>query len=323
MQQEIKAKVLAGEGISREEAFELAGRPFEELGELLDLVREVRKLFCGTDIDVCSIMNARSGLCGEDCRFCAQSSHYNTGAEVYPLISPEKVLEKARRMEAAGANRYSLVISGRGIRERDFEKILDIYRILRAETSLMLCASLGIIGYEKARRLKDTGVTMYHHNVETGRRYFPSICTTHTFNERVDAIKAVQSAGLEVCSGGIIGLGEIMDDRLDMVLELRELGIRYVPVNILNPILGTPLAGQKRLPTEEILKTVAIFRLIMPRSVIRLCGGREQLQEKQSDALLASINGIMIGGYLTIPGNEVERDMEMINAAGLKPTLIP
>jgi biotin synthase len=319
MQQEIKAKVLAGEGISREEAFELAGRPLEELGELLDLAREVRRRFYGADIDICSIINARSGLCSEDCRFCAQSSHYKTGARVYPLISPDRALEKARRMEAVGAKRFSLIISGKGIGDRDFEKVLDIFRILKAETSLSFCASLGIIGYKKALRLKDAGVTMYHHNVETGRRYFPSICTTHTFDERVDAIKAVQSAGMEVCAGGIIGMGETMEDRLDMVLEMREIGICYVPVNILNPIPGTPLSGQKRLPAEEILKTVAIFRLIMPRSVIRLCGGREQLKEKQIDALSIAVNGIMIGGYLTIPGNVVERDLEMIDSAGLKP----
>ncbi|HOV79927.1 MAG TPA: biotin synthase BioB [Bacillota bacterium] len=318
MRQEIKARVLAGEGLSGEEAFELAGWPLERLGELLELSREVRMRFSGREIDLCSIINARSGLCGEDCRFCAQSSRYNTGAEVYPLISAEKALEKARRMEASGAKRFSLIISGRGIGEKDFEKTLEIYRTLRAETRLELCASLGIIDREKALRLREAGVTMYHHNVETGRRYFPHICTTHTFEERVATIKAAQSAGLKVCSGGIIGMGEAMADRLEMVLELRELGVKWVPVNILNPIQGTPLAGQEQLSAEEILKTIAIFRLIMPRAVLRLCGGREQLGEKQVDALFAVINGMMIGGYLTTPGNEIGKDFEIIEAAGLR-----
>lgn len=316
--QEIRDKVVSGEGISPEEAFELAGWPDIKLGELLDLAREARERFCDREVDLCSIINARSGLCSEDCRFCAQSSHYLTGAEIYPLIGQEKALAKARRMEEAGARRFSLIISGRGIGDRDFEKAIEIYRVLRAETSLELCASLGIIDQGKALRLKEVGVTMYHHNVETGRRYFPYICTTHTFDERLATIKAVQDAGLEICSGGIIGMGETMEDRLDMVLELRELGVRWVPVNILNPIPGTPLAGQEQISIEEIMKTIAIFRLIMPRSVLRLCGGRERLGEKQIDALLTAINGIMIGGYLTTPGNEIDKDLEMIDAAQLR-----
>ncbi|MBE3588944.1 MAG: biotin synthase BioB [Thermoanaerobacteraceae bacterium] len=319
MWQEIREKVLAGEGISREEALQLAGRPLDELAELLDLSRQVRERFTGREVELCSIINARSGLCSEDCRFCAQSARYNTGVEIYPLIGPEKALEKARLMEAAGARRFSLVTSGRGIGERDFEQVLAIYRVLRAETRLQLCASLGIIDQEKARRLKEAGVTMYHHNLETGRRYFPHICTTHTFEERVATIRAAQAAGLSVCSGGIIGLGERMEDRLEMVLELRELGVTSVPVNILNPIPGTPLARQKSLPVEEILKTVALFRLIMPRATFRLCGGREPaLGERQKEALAVAVNGLMIGSYLTTRGNEIEKDLDMLGSMGLK-----
>jgi biotin synthase len=319
--QEIKGKVLAGEGLSPEEAFGLAGWPLERLEELLSLAQEVRERFWGREVELCSIINARSGLCREDCRFCAQSSRYRTEVEIYPLISPEKALEKARYMEIVGVRHFSLVTSGQNIEERDFKQVLEIYRMLRAETSLELHASLGSIDQEKARQLREAGVTTYHHNLETGRNYFPRICTTHTFKDRVATIRAAKSAGLAVCSGGIIGLGESMTDRLEMVLELRELGVRSVPVNILNPIPGTPLAKQKPLPVEEILKTVAIFRLIMPRSVLRLCGGREPaLKEKQAAALRLAINGMVVGGYLTLPGNEIQKDLDMLFAAGLQPS---
>ncbi|WP_341473716.1 biotin synthase BioB [Desulfofundulus thermobenzoicus] len=319
MWREIKNKVMSGEGLSREEALQLAGLPPGYLMELLDLSRQVRERFTGREVELCSIVNARSGLCSENCRFCAQSSHHKTGVKIYPLIGPEKALEKARRMEAAGARRFALVTSGRGIGEHDFEQVLAIYRVLRAETRLQLCASLGIIDQEKARRLKEEGVTMYHHNLETSRRYFPQICTTHTFEERVATIRASRAAGLSVCAGGIIGLGERMEDRLEMVLELRELGVTSVPVNILNPIPGTPLAGQKPPPVEEILKTVALFRLIMPRATFRLCGGREPaLGYRQGEALAVAVNGLMIGNYLTTRGNEIEKDLDMLGSMGLK-----
>lgn len=317
--EKIREKVLLGEGLSREEAYYLAGWPPERLGNLLDLSRQVRERFGGKEVELCAIINARSGLCSEDCFFCAQSSRYKTGVEVYPLIDAPKALEKARRMEAVGVKRFALVTSGKGIGERDFEKVLEIYRVLRAETRLELCASLGIIDEGKARRLKEVGVTTYHHNLETGRSYFPQICTTHTFEERVATVQAARAAGLNVCSGGIIGLGETMAHRLEMIFELRELGIRSVPVNILNPIPGTPLANQERLPVEEILKTLALFRLVIPQAVFRLCGGREPgLGEKQKEALAVAINGLMVGNYLTTRGNEIWEDLDMIAAAGLR-----
>ncbi len=319
MWEKIREKVLGGEGLSREEAYSLAGWPPERLGNLLDLSRQVRERFRGRDVELCAIVNARSGLCSEDCYFCAQSSRFKTGVEVYPLIDAEKALEKARRMEAAGVKRFALVTSGKGIGERDFEKVLEIYRVLRAETRLELCASLGIIDEEKAQRLKEAGVTTYHHNLETARSYFPKICTTHTFEERVATVRAAQAAGLNVCSGGIIGLGETMAHRLEMAFELRELGVRSVPVNILNPIPGTPLANQERLPVEEVLKTLALFRLIIPKAVFRLCGGREAgLGEKQKEALTVAVNGLMVGNYLTTRGNEIQEDLDMIAGVGLR-----
>ncbi|AIS51921.1 biotin synthase BioB [Thermoanaerobacter kivui] len=319
MWKKIKEKTLQGEGISQEEAYYLASWPMEKLGEIFYLSRQVRERFGGRNVELCAIINARSGLCSEDCHFCAQSSRFKTGVEVYPLIDVEKALEKAQRMEAAGVKRFALVTSGKGIGERDFEKVLEIYQVLKTKTRLKLCASLGIIDEEKARRLKEVGVTSYHHNLETGRSYFSKICTTHTFEERVATIQAARNAGLNICSGGIIGLGEIMEHRLEMIFELKKLGVMSVPVNILNPIPGTPLANQERLSIEEILKTLILFRLIIPRAVFRLCGGRERgLGENQKEALVMAVNGLMVGNYLTTWGNRIQEDLDMIAEVGLK-----
>jgi len=317
--EQIRKKVLSGENLLKEEALELAEWPLEKLDELLEISKEVREHFWKKEVSLCSIINARSGLCKENCIFCAQSSHYNTGVERYPLISPEKALEKAFQMEAAGVRHFSLVTSGRDVTGKDFNKILEIYRILQERTGLELHASLGILNEEKARQLKEVGITTYHHNLETGRNYFKNICTTHSFDDRIATIRVARSAGMEICSGGIIGMGETMTDRLEMVLELRELGVKSIPVNILNPIPGTPLENQERLQPEEILKTAAIFRLIHPRATFRLCSGRETaLKDKQTVALSTSLNGMMVGGYLTLPGEEMEKDLEMLSEAGLK-----
>lgn len=316
---QVREKVLSGENLLKEEALELAEWPLEKLDELLEMSKEIREYFWKKEVSLCSIINARSGLCGENCIFCAQSSNYNTDVERYPLISLEKALEKAFRMEAAGVKHFSLVTSGRDITGKDFKKILEIYRVLRERTGLELHASLGMIDEEKARQLKEAGVTTYHHNLETGRNYFKNICTTHSFDDRIATIREARSAGLEICSGGIVGMGETMTDRLEMVLELKELGVKSIPVNILNPIPGTPLENQERLQAEEILKTTAIFRLIYPQATFRLCSGRETaLQDKQTVALSTSLNGMMVGGYLTLSGEEMEKDLEMLSSAGLK-----
>lgn len=315
-----EAKVFSGEGLSREEILSLAGCAGAELVRVQALAGEVTRRFHGRQVDLCAIINARSGLCSEDCRFCAQSARYSTGAAVYPLIDAGTALAKARRMEAAGAGRFSLVTSGRGLTGRDFAAVLEIFRILRAETGLSLCASLGIIDGEQARRLKEAGVSTYHHNLETGRSFFPQICTTHSYGERVATIRAAQEAGLTVCSGGIAGLGETLAQRLEMALEIKELGVDSVPLNILNPIPGTPLADTKPLPPAEILKTIALFRLVLPRATLRLCGGREPgLGGRQAEALQYGINGLMVGNYLTTRGGGVKQDLAMLAKAGLTP----
>ncbi len=316
---EAKGKVISGIGLSGQEAIQLTEWPLEKLDKLLEMSKEIREYFWKKEVSLCSIINARSGLCGEDCIFCAQSSHHNTGIERYPLIGPEKALEKAFQMEAAGVRHFSLVTSGRDVTGKDFNKILEIYRILRERTGLELHASLGMLNEEKARQLKEAGITTYHHNLETGRNYFKNICTTHSFDDRIATIRVARSAGLEICSGGIIGMGETMTDRLEMVLELRELDVKSIPINILNPIPGTPLENQERLQPEEILKTAAIFRLIHPQATFRLCSGRETaLKDQQTVALSTSLNGMMVGGYLTLPGEEMEKDLDMLSKANLQ-----
>lgn len=304
-------------GLDRREALERICVPKEQIEQLLFEARGIRECHCGARIHLCAIINARSGKCSENCAFCAQSSWYHTEAPVYPVISPDEALGKAERMAEAGVERFSLVTSGARLSDREFEKILAIFATLRREIpALGLCASLGSLDEERAQALKEVGVTTYHHNIETSPRFYPNICTTHTFDSRLETIRTAQEAGLQVCSGGILGLGETPQDRVDMMFTLKECGISSVPINILNPIPGTPLESQPPLPIEEILATVSIFRLVLPSAVLRLCGGRERaLGAFQKKALETAINGLMVGNYLTTKGNPLEDDLQMVREA--------
>lgn len=319
MFKEMVDRIKDGGEITFAEALAIGELEGGDLNELFLGALKLTRHFHGNRVDLCSIMNARSGRCSEDCTFCAQSGHYSTGVSVYPLLSTEEVLEKALEMQSRGARRFALVTSGRGIAGRDFAKVLDIYKTLREKTRLGLCASLGIIDYDKARGLREAGVSRYHHNIETSRSYYPEICTTHSFEERVETIRSAGEAGLEICSGGIIGLGEKWEHRVEMAFQLKELGARSVPVNILNPIEGTPLWGSPVPAPLEVLRTAAMFRLILPGAVIRLCGGREAaLRDLQAFALLAGVNGLMVGNYLTTGGRGVEDDLQMLKDLGLE-----
>jgi biotin synthase len=316
---ELVDRIKAGGEITCAEALAIGVLEGEGLYELFLGALKLSRHFHGNRVDLCSIINARSGRCSEDCVFCAQSGHYHTGVSVYPLLSTEEVLEKALEMQSRGARRFALVTSGRGITGRDFEKVLDIYKTLREKTGLGLCASLGIIDYARARDLRDAGVSRYHHNIETSRSYYPEICTTHSFGERVETIRSAGEAGLEICSGGIIGLGEKWEHRVEMAFQLKELGVTSVPVNILTPIRGTPLQDRTVPRPLEVLRTAAMFRLVLPGAVIRLCGGREAaLRDLQSLALLAGVNGLMVGNYLTTGGRGVEDDIQMLKDLALE-----
>ena len=257
----------------------------------------------GSNISLCSIINAKSGKCSEDCRFCVQSSHYSTAAPIYPLKEAGEVVAAAREAHAVGATRFSLVTSGRGPSAGELKRIVELVAAIRAEVPIKVCASLGIMDRRGLQLLREAGVSRYHHNLETSREYFPSIATTHTFAERVATIRAAQEAGLEVCAGGIFGLGESEDDRVSMALTLKELAVDSVPVNVLLPLPGTPLSGMPPLAVADILRSLALYRLILPQVPIRLAAGRESgLADFLGVAFLAGVDGMMIGGYLTQRG---------------------
>jgi biotin synthase len=315
----LEEKVLAGQDISREEARELGRLSGSDLYYLFAAAGRIRDLQAGNKVDLCSIMNAKSGQCSENCKYCPQSAHHQTGVEVYDLLGEKAVLERAYQMEAEGARWFSLVTSGRGISKGDLVKILAIFRLLARETKLKVCASLGTIDADTASSLKEAGVSRYHHNLETAASYFPAICTTHSYQDRIDTIKACQSAGLDVCSGGIISMGETMDQRLEMAFALKDLGIRSVPLNILNPIEGTALENQAVISPREILQTIAIYRFILPQAMLRFAGGREKaLRNLQALGYLAGINAALVGSYLTTSGRTVAEDIQMIRDMGLE-----
>jgi biotin synthase len=309
------SKVMAGGKIERDEALEMAAS--RDLDGLIEASDRIRERFAGKKVQLCTIMNARSGGCEENCKFCAQSSHYFTGIPEYKLVGAEEALSLAKANEADGVERFSLVTSGRALTGEEFERVLSIYNGLHANTGLKLCASLGIISYEQAVRLRVSGVFMYHHNLETSRNYFPSICDTHSYDERVETIRSVQRAGFDVCSGGIFGLGETIEDRIDMALELRSLGVRSVPVNILNPIPGTPLENRPALSPDEFFRSVAIYRFLLPSAEIRYAGGRANLGDQMAKGYRAGISAALVGNFLTTIGNRIPQDLEMIRAAGL------
>lgn len=310
----LEEKVSVGQVISFEEAMKLTFiEEKEDIEELCNCANKVRELFCGKEVDLCSIMNAKSGRCTEDCKFCAQSSYYKTNVEVYELVSKEAALSLAKENESEGVNRFSLVTSGRGTTGSDFEKILELYEELNKEIKIDLCASLGILGYEEMLKLKEKGITMYHHNLETSREYYEKICTTHSYDERIDTINAAIRAGMLVCSGGIIGLGESFEDRVKLAFQLRELGVKSIPVNVLNPIKGTPLENAESLSQEEILKTIAIFRLVNPKALIRLAGGRNLMNEFGKNCFMSGANATITGNYLTTSGNKICDDKKMVS----------
>lgn len=315
-------KVIDGERISYLTARELAATLPENFPVLLAAAHRIRVHYCGQSVHCCSILNARSGSCSEDCAYCAQSVYHSTGVAVYPLLDAETILARARQAEKNGVSHFSLVTSGRGVDESketaDFDEIIRIFHMLGEQTRLRFCASLGSISTEQALSLKQAGVERYHHNVETSSSYYPAICKTHCYSDRIAAIRAARQGGLSVCSGGIIGMGETLEQRLEMAFELRDLEIDCVPVNILNPVSGTRMERQLPLAPLEILRTLAIFRFILPTAIIRTAGGREKnLRDLQSLALMAGVNGMLTGGYLTTGGRDSHMDRRMIEDLGM------
>ena len=277
-------------------------------------VSHLIKKFGSLTVDVCAIMNARSGKCPENCKFCAQSSHYKTGVNIYGLVDEEEIMKAAKKAAFHGAVRFSIVTAGRNISDnQEFDKILKALVRIQRELPLEVCCSLGILSYKQALALKDVGVTRYHSNIETAPSYFRNICTSHTYEDKLETIHNAQQAGLRVCSGGIIGLGEQPAHRVEMAFALKKLGIDSIPLNILTPIPGTPLENINRIKSFDILRTFAVFRFILPQALIRTAGGREVgLRSLQALALMGGVDGMMIGGYLTTSGGDATKDRQML-----------
>lgn len=313
-------KVLSGGEITPEEGERLITLPDTDTPLLLALADKIRQHFCGDAVSCCAILNSRSGSCPEDCRFCAQSSHYQTNIQSYPLLDKAAILDAAKKAKEKGASRFSIVTSGRSVREgAEFAEILRAISSIW-DAGLQACCSLGLITASQARELKRASVSHYHANIETAPSYFSHICSTHGIDDKIRLIRAVQDAGVSVCSGGILGLGESPRQRVEMAFTLKRLGIRSIPLNILTPIQGTPLAHAPQLPPLEILRAFAVFRFILPQALIRTAGGREvNLRSLQPFALTGGLNGLMIGGYLTTKGNDQSADMEMLRDLGRKP----
>jgi len=303
--------------LSRDDARDLL--QVEDIHDLLYGANRLRQRFKGNTVDFCSIVNARSGKCSENCRFCAQSSHHDTKALTFPLVSQQEIFRQAKSAGEAGACRFGIVTSGRGIHSSsDLENIAGSIRRLAKEDIIARCASLGELTPESADLFLKSGLQRYHHNLETSERFFPQICTTHTFHDRVNTIRIAKEAGLEVCSGGIFGMGEDWDDRIELALTLRVLDVDSVPLNFLVAVKGTPLQDTPALAPMEILKIIALFRYLLPTKDIKVCGGREaNLGDFQSWIYYAGANGTLIGNYLTTVGRPPEEDHHMAKSLNL------
>jgi len=312
--------VINGAQISMEDALSLGDVAGSDLLFFLAEAGRIREHFVGSRVALCSIINAKSGKCPEDCAFCAQSAHHSSPVGNYALVDEEEMVNCAKLAEKNGASCYGIVTSGTGIsRGAELDRICSTLRRIRSESGVAPSCSLGIMDLETAQLLKDAGMVTYHHNLETSRSFFPKICTTHDYDEDVATVRAAKRAGLKVCSGGIFGLGESFAQRIEMAITLRELEVDSVPVNFLDPVEGTRLARADFLTPLDCLKTIAVYRFLLPNRQIKVCGGRERnLRELQSWIFMAGASGMMTGNYLTKAGRDPELDRQLIRDLGLE-----
>jgi biotin synthase len=311
-------RVIAGGGPTRDEARAMLALPDDDLLPLLDAAYRVRRAFHGKRVRIHVLHNAKSGACPEDCKFCAQSGSYDTPAEIYPMQTVDQIVDGARRAKRARAWKYCIVTATRGPSRKDLDTICEAVRRIKAEMDITVCTSLGVLTDEKAQRLKEAGVDRFNHNLETSERLYPEVVTTHTYADRVRTVRIAKRAGMEACCGGIVGMGETADDVVDMAFALRELEVESTPVNFLDPRPGTPFAALPRVTPQYCLKVLAMFRFVLPRTDLRVAGGREvNLRWLQPMALYA-VNSMFTSGYLTTPGATPSADHQMIEDMGFE-----
>lgn len=305
----ITDKIINGGSVTYTEAKHLLGCDINLLTKGADTIKNK---FCGNKVSLCSIINGKSGCCSEDCKFCAQSAHYNTSTDNYNFLPLNTIKNDCINHDNAGVDRYSIVTSGKALSGNDFESEVSIFEALSVQcTNIKLCASNGLLSLEQLKKLKNAGVTRYHCNIETSKERFSEVCTTHSFEDKIKTIRNAQSVGLEVCSGGIIGIGESFEDRLSMAFTLNELNVDSIPINILLPIKNTPYENIPPLSEEEIIRTIAIFRYINPKADIRIAGGRSKISDNGLRAFFAGANATITGDYLTTTGSTIISDREM------------
>lgn len=286
----------------------------KSLDELIEEANKITKENFSNVVEACSIISAKTGECSENCKYCSQSAHNHAKITCHPLLDVNTVVKAAESAKKNGATRFCIVTSGRKPTDTDFEKILEMIKAVAKIDGIHCCASLGLLSKEQIARIKEAGVERYNHNINTSKNYHKEICTTHNFEDRVNTVKMITDAGMEACCGVIIGMGETREDRIDMALSLRELNPTTVPINFLNPIKGTPLEGyESKIDEEEILKTICIFRMILPKALLRYAGGRtlRLSKENQKRGMLAGINSVLVGNYLTTVGSDADEDKKM------------
>lgn len=312
---------LTGEGISRADALEMGTLTHKELDTLFEGTTKIREAFKGQDVKICSIVNAKSGKCVEDCSFCAQSSSFETESPEYDLMTVDEIVAAAKEAEAFGSNEFSIVTSGTAIDDRkELDKVIEAVKRIKAETNLETCCSIGLMGLEQLKELKAAGLDRCHHNLETAASHFEKVVTTHSYKDEVSAIENAKEAGLEVCVGGIFGMGETHAQRVELAFDIKALGTQSFPINFLKPIEGTGLDHLQVMDHYEALATIALLRLILPKMDLFVCGGREEIfTDRQETLFAAGANGILGGNYLTTKGRNPKKDIEMIESLGLRP----
>lgn len=311
----IADQIIEGRRLGRED--DLGFLLTADLDMLCEEADRIRRELCGNQVNLCVIINGRQGGCSENCKFCSQSAHNHSGVAAKPFVDVDTAVEDCKLYYKKGAHKYSIVTAGRGLSERDMEKACEAYEKMHRECPGMgICASHGMLKEEDFLRLKEHGVDMYHENIETSRRYFPEVCTTHTYEDKLNTIALAKKAGLSICCGGILGMGETWEDRIDMAVSIAEIGADSIPLNALMPVPGTPFGDKAPLAEEEILRSVCIFRFLNPTAGIRLAAGRSLMADSGRKAFLSGVNATLTGNMLTSSGSDIETDIRMLKEMG-------